>query len=267
MEIHKQRGNASKMMGRFLYRLGKEVPFSLICIDGGTKDNVITPDTVAELMVETGKENVVLALAEEMEKIWKDEFMGEEPGVRVDTSVSAVSDCMRMDEASTERIVSYLMLCPNGLQEYSRKIEGIVETSLNLGILETKEDSVRLIHQIRSSVETRKHQIKEQLEQCVKAVGGEGVVTNEYPAWQYNPDSKLRQIMVETYRELYGKEPVVSVIHAGLECGLFLGKRPDLDCVSFGPDVTDVHSVNEALNLASAQRVWEHLKLILKNCR
>lgn len=266
-EIHKQRGNANKMMGRFLYRLGKKVPFSLICINGGTKDNVITLDIAAELMVETGKEDVVLAAAEEMERIWNDEFMGEEPGLKVETSVSAVSDCMRMDEASTERIVSYLMLCPNGLQEYSRKIEGVVETSLNLGVLETTEDSVRLIHQIRSSVETRKHQIKEQLEQCVKAVGGEGVVTNEYPAWQYNPDSKLRQIMVETYRELYGKEPVVSVIHAGLECGLFLGKRPDLDCVSFGPDVIDVHSVNEALNLASTQRVWEHLKLILKNCR
>ena len=267
MEIHKQRGNASKMMGRLLYRLAKEVPFHLVCINGGTKDNVITPDTTAEIMVEKGRENVVHAAAEEMEKIWIDEFMGEEPGLKVDVSVSEVSDCEAMEKVSTERVVSYLMLCPNGLQEFNRKIEGVVETSLNLGVLETKEDRVQIIHQIRSSVETRKYQIKEQLEQCVMAVGGEGVVTNEYPAWQYNPDSELRQIMVDTYRELYGEEPVVSVIHAGLECGLFLGKRPDLDCVSFGPDVIDVHSVNEALNLASTQRVWDHLKAILKNCK
>ncbi len=193
--------------------------------------------------------------------------MGEEPGLKVDIFASEVSDCEAMEKVSTERVVSYLMLCPNGLQEFNRKIEGVVETSLNLGVLETKEDKVQIIHQIRSSVETRKYQIKEQLEQCVKAVGGEGVITNEYPAWQYNPDSELRQIMVDTYRELYGEEPVVSVIHAGLECGLFLGKRPDLDCVSFGPDVIDVHSVNEALNLASTQRVWDHLKAILKNCK
>lgn len=246
-EIHKQRGNANKMMGRFLYRLAKEVSFSLISINGGTKDNVITPDTTAEIIVEKGRENAVHAAAEEMEKIWNDEFMGEEPGLKVDVFASEVSDCEAMEKVSTERVVSYLMLCPNGLQEFNRKIEGVVETSLNLGVLETKEDKVQIIHQIRSSVETRKYQIKEQLEQCVKAVGGEGVITNEYPAWQYNPDSELRQIMVDTYRELYGEEPVVSVIHAGLECGLFLGKRPDLDCVSFGPDVIDVHSVNEAL--------------------
>lgn len=266
-EIHKQRGNANKMMGRFLYRLAKEVSFSLISINGGTKDNVITPDTTAEIIVEKGRENAVHAAAEEMEKIWNDEFMGEEPGLKVDVFASEVSDCEAMEKVSTERVVSYLMLCPNGLQEFNRKIEGVVETSLNLGVLETKEDKVQIIHQIRSSVETRKYQIKEQLEQCVKAVGGEGVITNEYPAWQYNPDSELLQIMVDTYRELYGEEPVVSVIHAGLECGLFLGKRPDLDCVSFGPDVIDVHSVNEALNLASTQRVWDHLKAILKNCK
>lgn len=267
MEIHKQRGNASKMMGRLLYRLAKEVPFHLVCINGGTKDNVITPDAAAEILVEPGKEQEVLAVVDEMKKIWTDEFMGEEPGLQADAAVSQGAGCEAMDQDSTKHVIAYLLLCPNGCQEYSRKIEGVVETSLNLGILETKEDCVRMIHQIRSSVETRKYQLQEQLEQCVKAVGGEGTITNEYPAWQYDPDSGLRQIMADTYKELYGKEPVIAVIHAGLECGLFLGKRPDLDCVSFGPDVIDVHSVNEALNLSSTQRVWEHLKAILKNCR
>ncbi len=266
-EIHKQRGNANKMMARLLYRIAGEIPFHLISINGGTKDNVITADASAEILIEAGMEEKVISMAQEMKTIWDEEFMGEEPGLKVDTAMTRECECERMDKASTESVVTYLMLCPNGMQEYSRKIEGVVETSLNLGVLETNEDDVRMIHQIRSSVETRKHQLKEQLEQCVKAAGGEGTVTNEYPAWQYNPDSELRQIMADTYKELYGKEPVVSVIHAGLECGLFLGKRPDLDCVSFGPDVVDVHSVNEALNLASTQRVWEHLKLILKKCK
>ena len=102
---------------------------------------------------------------------------------------------------------------------------------------------------------------------CTKLTGGEGRVTGEYPAWQYDPNSRLRQIMVDTYKEVYGEEPVVSAIHAGLECGLFLGKRPDLDCVSFGPNLLDVHSVNEALDLASTKRSWEYLKAVLKNCK
>ncbi len=266
-EIHKQRGNSNKMVGRFLYRLSKEVEFHLVSVNGGSKDNVITLDTTAEFLVAGESESLVIAKAEEMEKIWNNEFMGEEPGLKVDTSVSQVTDYEVFDGASTENVVAYLELCPNGLQEYSRKLEGVVETSLNMGVVETREDCVRMLFQIRSSVETRKHQIKEQVEVCTKLTGGEGRVLGEYPAWQYDPDSELRQIMVDTYKELYGKEPVVSAIHAGLECGLFLGKRPDLDCVSFGPNLLDVHSVNEALDLASTQRSWDYLKAVLKNCK
>lgn len=266
-EIHKQRGNSNKMMGRFLYRLSKEIGLNLVSVNGGRKDNVITLDTTAEFLVAEAAGSAVLEKAEEMKKIWDNEFMGEEPGLKVDTSVSGVTDCQVFDTASTDNVIAYLELCPNGLQEFSRKLEGVVETSLNIGVVETKEDCVRMLFQIRSSVETRKHQLKEQLEVCTKLTGGEGKVIGEYPAWQYDPNSKLRQIMVDTYKELYGKEPVVSAIHAGLECGLFLGKRPDLDCVSFGPDLRDVHSVNEALNLASTQRSWDYLKAVLKNCK
>ncbi|GFI49996.1 aminoacyl-histidine dipeptidase [Lachnospiraceae bacterium 62-26] len=266
-EIHKQRGNSNKMAGRFLYRAAKETALNLVSINGGTKDNVITLDTTVEILAAEGQESAVLEAAKEMEKIWIDEFMGEEPGLKVDASSVAVSDCEVFDCASTERVISYLMLCPNGLQEFSRKLEGVVETSLNLGILESREDSVRLVFQIRSSVETRKHQLKEQLEMCAKVTGGEGRINAEYPAWQYNPDSELRQIMVDTYKELYNEEPVVSAIHAGLECGLFLGKRPDLDCVSIGPNLKDVHSVNEALDLESTKRSWEYLTAVLKNCK
>ena len=255
------------MAGRFLYRAAKETALNLVSINGGTKDNVITLDTTVEILAAEGQESAVLEAAKEMEKIWIDEFMGEEPGLKVDASSAAVSDCEVFDCASTERVISYLMLCPNGLQEFSRKLEGVVETSLNLGILESREDSVRLVFQIRSSVETRKHQLKEQLEMCAKVTGGEGRINAEYPAWQYNPDSELRQIMVDTYKELYNEEPVVSAIHAGLECGLFLGKRPDLDCVSIGPNLKDVHSVNEALDLESTKRSWEYLTAVLKNCK
>ncbi len=266
-EIHKQRGNSHKMMGRLLYHIAREIPFRLVSVGGGSKDNVIALDTSAELLADKEQASAILDMANDMAAIWKAEFMGEEPGLTVDTEVFEVSGCRAFGEASTEHVITYLELCPNGLVEFSRKLEGVVETSLNTGVVETKEDCVRTVCMIRSSVESRKHQLKEQMELCAKASGGAGRVVGEYPAWQYDPDSELRRIMVDTYRELYGSEPVVSVIHAGLECGLFLGKRSDLDCVSCGPNVLDVHSVNEKLEIASTQRSWDYLKAILKNCK
>ena len=164
-------------------------------------------------------------------------------------------------------MIAYLMLCPNGLIEYSRKLKGLVETSLNIGVVETSEDKVRTVYLIRSSVESRKQQLREQLEQCGKVVGGTTRTISEYPAWQFNPDSELRKVMVDIYEKMFGKEPVVSAVHAGLECGLFLGKRPDLDCVSFGPNILDIHSFNEKLDIASTERTWEFLKEILKELK
>ena len=105
--------------------------------------------------------------------------------------------------------------------------------------------------------------MKEILDTCAQAVGANGKTQGGYPAWEYKVDSELRKVMVETFVEQYGKEPVVSTIHAGLECGLFLGKKPDLDCVSMGPDLLDIHSFNEKLDIASTQRTWEYLKGIL----
>ena len=107
----------------------------------------------------------------------------------------------------------------------------------------------------------------EEVDAVTKAFGGSGSLSSEYQAWQYKPQSELRPVMVEAYKEVYGKEPEICIIHGGLECGIFLGKRPDLDCVSCGPDVLDIHSYNERLDIASTQRSWEFLKLVLKNCK
>lgn len=267
VEIDKQRGNAHKMMGRLLYRIAKETSMNLVRIDGGSKDNVISLECTADIQVAAGCEDKVCGMVKEMADIWMEEFMGEEPGLMVDTEVTRDSVETVFDQDSTERLTAYLMLCPNGVQEYSRKLAGLVETSLNIGVVETKTDYVRTVTLLRSSVESRKQQLKEQLEMCAKIASGSGKVLNEYPAWQFRLESKLRDTMVETYKEFYGKEPVVSTIHAGLECGLLQGKCPDLDCVSLGPNILDVHSVNERLDIASTQRTWEYLKAILKNCK
>ena len=205
----------------------------------------------------------VKASVAELKATWDKEFLGKEPGLTVDVEEESVSGVAVMNAESTKRVITYFIICPNGVQCYDRELEGLVETSLNLGIVETTKDAVKLESLVRSSMESKKADMKEILDTCAQAVGANGKAQGGYPAWEYKVDSELRKVMVETFVEQYGKEPVVSTIHAGLECGLFLGKKPDLDCVSMGPDLLDIHSFNEKLDIASTQRTWEYLKGIL----
>lgn len=266
-EIHLQRGNAHKMMGRLLYRLAAQTELNLTEVYGGSVANVISQECKAGILIPEENLDKSLAVIREMEQIWNDEFMGEEPGLRVDCETEKNAEVSVFDAESTKRVIGYLMICPNGMVEYSRKLKGLVETSLNIGVVRCEDDSVKTLYQIRSSVESRKRQLMEQLEQCASLVGGKGEKMSEYPAWQYKEDSRLRPLMIDTYKDLFGEEPAVSTIHAGLECGLFLGKRSDLDCVSCGPNVPSVHSVNERLDIASTQRTWKYLTEILRRCK
>lgn len=266
-EIHKQRGNANKMMARLLNCLMQNHQMNLVSVCGGAKDNVITMSSSAALVVSEKDAGEVCRLAEEMKAVWQNEFMGDEPTFEVEASSASVSDLEVCDEESTFRVVSYMTVCPDGVQGYARKLKGLVETSLNLGVVETADDFVNCCSLVRSSVESQKQRMKEELIQCARLAGAKTEIMNEYPAWQYNPDSELRKVMEETYREMFGSEPVVSAIHAGLECGLFLGKRPDLDCVSFGPDMHDIHSFHERVDIASTERMWNYLKKVLEKLR
>ena len=262
-EIHKQRGNGHKMMGRLLNHVSLETDIRLISIAGGTKNNVISSECKAEILVAKEDADKVKASVAELKATWDKEFLGKEPGLTVDVEEESVSGVAVMNAESTKRVITYFIICPNGVQCYDRELEGLVETSLNLGIVETTKDAVKLESLVRSSMESKKADMKEILDTCARVVGANGKVQGGYPAWEYKVDSELRKVMVETFVEQYGKEPVVSTIHAGLECGLFLGKKPDLDCVSMGPDLLDIHSFNEKLDIASTQRTWEYLKGIL----
>ena len=202
-------------------------------------------------------------IAAEMKAVFDNEFMGDEPGLSVSAKVTGEGSCHAFDQASTDRIISYLVISPYGVQGVSRKLEGLVESSLNIGVMETREDAVEVVHLMRSSVESLKQNMRIQLEECAKLVGAKTTVNSEYPAWQYNPDSELRKVMESVYKDMYEKDPVVFAVHAGLECGLFLGKKPDLDCVSMGPNMYDIHSFDERLDIASTESVWNYLKAVL----
>lgn len=262
IEIHKQRGNAHILMGRLLNCLAHTISFRLAEIGGGSKDNVIAKESMAKIIVspedmEQCKERIGV-----MEEIWKSEFGPDELEFFIHISEGQAEEAFT--EESTGRVIDYLSAVPNGVICYERQIEGQVETSLNLGVVRMTEEGVMLSHLVRSSLESKKEALKEQLWRFAALVGGKGSVRDEYPSWNYRADSRLQRLMVSVYQSLYKEKPQIVTIHAGLECGLFVGKRPELDCVSFGPDIFDVHSVNERMDPESVLRSYQYLLEVLK---
>ena len=166
--------------------------------------------------------------------------------------------------AESEAVLGLLNAVPNGVQAMSSDIPGLVQTSLNLGILTTDADAVRLTFSVRSSVNREKFGLIDQLKALAARFGGSYSETGEYPAWEYQKDSRLREVMVEVFEAQYGRKPVVEAIHAGLECGIFSDRLPGLDAVSFGPQMHDIHTSRERLDIASTARTWEYLVAVLE---
>lgn len=262
-EIHKQRGNAHKMMGRLLKEIASEVAFRLISVGGGSADNVIAMEDTARLLLDAKDADRVAKIAAQLKSVFDSEFMGDEPGLEILCSNDGQQTASVLCKEDTRKVIDYLVVVINGIQAYSRKLEGLVQTSLNMGRVETEEENVIFYHLIRSSVNSEKAEVRSRVEQLAAMIGAEVECDSEYPAWEYDPKSELRQIMEEEYKNLYGEEPKVIAIHAGLECGLFLGKRDDLDCVSIGPNMWDIHSFSERLDIQSTARTWDYLKAVL----
>ena len=160
-----------------------------------------------------------------------------------------------------------LTCLPNGVQVMSADIPGLVQTSLNLGVLATGEEEMRASFCVRSSVESQKVMLVGRLSALMKQLCGRIEVFGDYSSWEYLADSPLRELMTEVYREQYGKEPSIEAIHAGVECGIFSGKLPGLDCVSIGPDLLEIHTPRERMSISSVQRVWKFVLEVLKRSK
>jgi dipeptidase D len=164
----------------------------------------------------------------------------------------------------TSKVIALLNAAPNGVQAWSQDIEGLVQTSLNLGVVNLDEN-LTMTFAVRSSVNAEKRELLNKLQELAKFYDGSYSEMGDYPAWEYRKDSALRDTMVRIYRDMFGKDAQVVAIHAGLECGLLSEKLPGLDCVSIGPDMQDIHTSREKLNIASTARTWQFLLEILKN--
>ena len=266
-EIHKERGNASFLMGRVLNNIANEVPFGIITLAGGLKNNAIPRECNASILVPEEAVALVETIISEQSEIFKKELFASDADVQVTSVNAGVQEANILDFASINQVLAYLRLVPNGVQHMSQAIPGLVETSLNLGIMELKEDVFVTDTSIRSSVGSRKEDLRDKLVNIIELVGGEAEVVGDYPAWEYKAESKLREEIAASYKAVYGTEPEFTAIHAGLECGILSEKIEDLDCVSFGPANYDIHTPQERLNIESTERVWNFLVEYLKQAR
>ncbi len=261
VEIHKNRANANKLMGEFLSRVEKIMPLCLTGLSGGAKDNAIARTCQATMVILGMHPERINDIAQQLQNEIRERYDEPDAVVRGE-NVDAMGGNALTSE-STSKVIALLNASPNGVQSWSQDIPGLVQTSLNLGIV-TLEESLSLTFAVRSSVNREKQELLNRLQQLAEFYGCSYSQMGDYPAWEYKKDSTLRDTMVQIFREMFQKEPEVVAIHAGLECGLLSEKLPGLDCVSMGPNMHDIHTSRERLEIASTRRTWEFLLEVLK---
>lgn len=261
-EIHLGYLNANKLMGSLLRAISRECDFNLVSLNGGTMDNAITRECACFIAVENADFQLKV-IAYETRKIIG-EAKKTEPGLEFIFEKSGIPD-EYMNFQDTHRIILMLNEFPNGVIGMCAEPAGIVETSLNLGVVKTQNNCVSFTFSVRSSVNSEKNKLLMTLKKIADNFRCDFGIRGLYPAWEFVKDSPFRDKMIKVYSGLFGSEPTVTVIHAGLECGLFSEKLPGLDCVSMGPDIIDIHTPREKLSISSVQRTWTLLLKILSD--
>lgn len=296
-EIHKERGNANALLDRLLYTAAGKLPLSLISAEGGLADNAIPREARALLLVPQEGLEELESLVRTMEREVREELSVKDPGffLKLQKGERGCASCLSLKD--TRRTAAFLQALPNGVQAMSADIPGLVETSLNLGILKLAEadtlpvegaranipaaevseanasgatgfrdDQAEVLAEfsVRSSVESAKAALIDRLRAVTELAGGGIEVTGDYPGWKFRRVSPLREKMTALYEKMYGRPPRLEAIHAGLECGILGSKIKDLDCVSLGPDMRDIHTTEETLSISSTKRVWEYLVELLE---
>lgn len=263
-EIHKERGNSNCLMGRLLYRLAETFDIGISRLQGGLADNAIPRETKAVLVVEERDKEAILDVVKTVEGEIRAELSSKDPGAFLAAGEGRPGSWLCTTAEDTAKAAAWLIALPNGVQAMSADMHGLVETSLNLGILSYEDGSLLADFSVRSSVESAKQALIDRLCAVIGLAGGSFSVSGDYPGWKYRKDSPLREKMTALYEKMYGKAPKVEAIHAGLECGILGSKIADLDCVSMGPDMKDIHTTEETLSISSTGRVWEFLVRLLE---
>ena len=263
-DINKGLGCANKLLNRILWEADKEMDMRLSCFNGGNLRNAIAREAYADVVIMEQESEDLKKLVEKFREDLKYEFRSTEPNMQIRIEKVA-KPAFVVDMLSQDNLLNVLYACPHGVLAMSREIPNFVETSTNLASVKTEETHFFITTSQRSSVESAKEAAASRVESCFLLAGADVEHTDGYPGWAPNTDSHVLKVAVESYKKLFGKEPVVRAIHAGLECGLIGEKYKDMDMISFGPTLRGVHSPEERLEIATVELFWRHTLEILKN--
>jgi dipeptidase D len=266
-DISKNRGNAIKILNRFLIYANKQFNLRISAFNGGNLRNAIAREAFAVVVVPHSQKEVLMVewnvFASEMEF----EYQHSEPKLNLRHQSVTLPEVV-VDQACQERLLKLIAACPHGVLEMSSRMNGMVETSTNLASVKfSSNGEIVLTTSQRSEIESRKYMAAEMVESVMQLAGASVEHSEGYPGWTPNPYSAVAKIAAESYKQLFGKEPIVKSIHAGLECGLFLEKYPELDMVSFGPTIRGAHSPDERIEILSVDKFWKLLVDVLANIR
>jgi len=261
-DIHKYIPNAVHVLGRFLAELSETCEYRIADFKGGEKDNSIPVNATVSLLIQNPMEDVgkIQNIADSLKRLYG---RSQEKMDFVINKRQSQEEMLVLRTENQEKLVFLLNQLPDGVQCMSTQIPGLVETSLNLGIFSLEQERAVYHLSLRSSVAYELHSLSKKIKTLAAFVGAEAESGSDYPAWEYRSKSKLRELFCDTYSLLYNKNPKTAAIHAGLECGLFSEKLPDTDMISIGPDMHDIHTPKERLEINSTVRVYKVLEKML----
>ena len=268
VDIDKGRESANRLIIRFLKNLGDKIGFDLCALAGGQLDNVICPASEAVIAIKASDAATLDEMVKTYDAIYKNELAAGDGGVSVSAEAYALpaSGVIASDSA---RLFTALNILPYHIQRMSRDFAGLVQTSLNMGVLKLTDSELRFSYSVRSSIASEKHDLVDKISSVLALSFPEAHIDlhGDYPSWEYKRDSELRDVIMAAYSETTGKQGIVAGTHGGLECGIFSESIKGLDCVSMGPELSEVHSPREKLNIPSVERLWELMKDILKRLK
>lgn len=273
MDIVLYRGNANKVMARVIYALMTRTDVKLLDLEGGTLRNAIPREAFATLYIKEDRIAEAEAVVAEVFGAIKAEYAGTDPDCEcifrpyecAEGEECSHDDCRYVEEETAIRFIRAILACPDGVERMSSEMEGLVETSNNLAMVRIEKGQFSVKTLLRSSVDSAKDALAEKIVSVFALAGINVSFDGGYSGWAPNNASPILHTMKEVYRNLYGKEPAVMAIHAGLECGILGGTYPEWDMVSCGPTLMSPHSPDERANIPSVARCWDFLKAVLEN--
>lgn len=263
-DINRGLGNANKILNRVLWEADREFGIRLSKFDAGNLRNAIAREGIASIIIPEGQGNVFEDFVKEYNSTVRAEYKITEPNLLVE-AIAIEKPKQVMDKNSQDKLLNSLYACPHGVIAMSQSIANFVETSTNLASVKTNDDIITVTTSQRSSVESAKHDVANMVVSVFNLAGGKSVHSDGYPGWTPNPNSEILDISKDAYKRLFGNEPKVLAIHAGLECGLIGEKYPQMDMISYGPTIKGAHSPDERLNIETVQKFWDLTLEILKN--